>query len=260
VQAVRGGQMIHVSGQAPAGPDGEVLHPGDIVAQTNRVMKQLREVLAQFGAGLGDVVKINRWYAGAGSLEDLEPASLACAAHVEEPGPCATGIPLPAHGDEGVRVKIEAVAMLGEDGRSLPRQHVWPASAWNWHVHLPYKHGLKCADMLFVGGQVSLDKKGEAVHPDDLAAQTHEAMRHIGAVLEELCAGFGDVGKVLTLYAGSCGEADIHTNLSIRSSYFEEPGPATTGVPLPALAYPHMVIEIEVYGRAGGGPVGEGAQ
>ena len=38
-----------------------------------------------------------------------------------------------------------------------------------------------------------------------------------------------------------------NNNLPIRSSYFKEPGPATTGVPLPALAYESMVIEIDAF-------------
>ena len=39
----------------------------------------------------------------------------------------------------------------------------------------------------------------------------------------------------------------LHANLPIRSSYFADPGPATTGVPLPALAYESMVIEIDAF-------------
>ena len=81
-------------------------------------------------------------------------AALACAAHFKEPGPAATGIPIPAHARKGQQIKIEVVAMLGTDGKRLARRHSWPDSLWDWHVHLPYKHGLKCEDMIFLGGQV----------------------------------------------------------------------------------------------------------
>ena len=126
--------------------------------------------------------------------------------------------------------------MLAEDGSRLHKRHVWPDSLWDWTVHLPYKHGLKCADMVFLGGQVSLDKRGVVVNPHDRSAQTHQAMRHIGTILNELGAGYGD-------------EA-LNANLPIRSSYFADPGPATTGVPLPALAYDAMMVEIEVFAMA----------
>jgi enamine deaminase RidA (YjgF/YER057c/UK114 family) len=244
--AVRCGKMIFISGQSPADP-GSGNMAGDIVGQTKQIMDGIGRSLGALGADFDDVVKVNRWYVGRGTVEDFEPAALACAAHFREPGPAATGIPLPRHALPGQQIKIETVAMLGEGGERLPRRHAWPPSLWDWTIHLPYKHGLKCHDMIFLGGQVSLDKQGRAVHPGGLAAQTRQAMIHIGTILKELGAGYDDVCKVIAMYEGDCGERDLHKNLAIRSSFFSDPGPATTGVPLPKLAYPDMVIEIDVF-------------
>lgn len=246
-QAVRCGKMIFVSAQSPLDEKGHVLHPGKIVDQTKQVMAQIGRALAHFGAGFDDVVKLNRWYVGHGTVEDFEPAALACAAHFKEPGPAATGVPIPRHARNGQQIKLEVVAMLGTDGRHLPRRHSWPDSLWDWTVHLPYHHGLKCEEMIFLGGQVSLDKQGRAVSPSDLAAQARQAMIHIGTILRDLGADYGDVCKVIAVYEGQCGGGDLHKNLAIRSSFFKEPGPATTGIPLPVLAYPEMVIEIDVF-------------
>ncbi len=245
-QAVRCGRMIYVSGQSPLYADGAVSDPDDMVAQTKTVMAQHERALSAFGAGFGDVVKINRWYGGQGGLDDFEPAALACAAHFEEPGPAATGIPIPRHARDGMRIKVETVAMLDEDGSHLEREHAWPEGHWDWHVHLPYKHGLKCGNMIFLGGQVSLDQKGNAIEPGMLTEQTHASMENIRRILEMFGAGFDDVVKVLTLYHGDCGEEALNANLPIRSSYFTEPGPATTGVPLPELAYDGMMVEIDI--------------
>jgi enamine deaminase RidA (YjgF/YER057c/UK114 family) len=247
VEGLRCGKMIFISGQSPVDGEGAIVASGDIVSQTTEVMKRISRLLETFGAGFDDVVKINRWYEGHGTIADFEPAALACAAHFKEPGPAATGVPLPLHALEGQMIKIEVVAMLGEDGRHLPRRHAWPESLWDWHVHLPYKHGLKCHDMIFLGGQVSLDKRGRAVHPNRLGDQTRQAMTHVGTILRDLGADYRDVCKVMTVYKGDCGHDELHENLSIRSSFFAEPGPATTGVPLPALGYPEMVIEIDIF-------------
>lgn len=247
---LRCGKMIFVSGQSPVDGRGAVYRPGDIVGQTNQVMAQIGAALAEFGAGFDDVVKVNRWYAGHGTVADFEPAALACARHFREPGPAATGVPIPRHARPGQQIKIEVVAMLGEDGQHLPRCHSWPEGLWDWHVHLPYKHGLKCEDMIFLGGQVALDQQGRAVRPGELTAQTHAAMTHIGSILRDLGAGYDDVCKVTTVYAASSSAEELHSNLSIRSSYFREPGPATTGIPLPTLAYPGMMIEIDVFAMA----------
>jgi enamine deaminase RidA (YjgF/YER057c/UK114 family) len=251
--AVRSGKMIFVSAQAPVDADGVVINPGDIVAQTRQVMTQVGKALAEFGADYDDVVKLNRWYAGDVGVASFEPAALACAAHFREPGPAATGIPIPRHANDAVKIKIAVVAMRGEDGRRLPRRHVWPDSLWDWHVHLPYKHGLQCEEMIFTGGQVSLDERGQAVHPHDLSAQTHQAMVHIGTILKELGADYEDVCKVIAIYAGDCGADALHANLPIRSSYFRDPGPATTGIPMPVLAYDEMMVEIDVFAMKRGG-------
>ena len=64
--------------------------------------------------------------------------------------------------------------------------------------------------------------------------------------------------KLITMYAGGCGAEVLHANLPIRSSYFSEPGPATTGVPeslwdwhvhlaVPVLAYDAMMVEIDAF-------------
>ena len=101
--------------------------------------------------------------------------------------------------------------------------------------------------MIFLGGQVSLDKEQAVVHPDDLTAKTHQAMQHIGTIPTDLGADFDDVCKFMAVYQGDCGAEDLHRNLPIRSSYFNNPGPASTGVSLPALAYDSMVVEIDAY-------------
>ena len=104
--------------------------------------------------------------------------------------------------------------------------------------------------MIFLGGQVSLNQQGEAVHPDDLTAQTHQAMAHIKTILNDLGADYADVCKVMTVYKGDVGADALHANLPVRSSYFPDPGPASTGVPLPVLAYAGMCIEIDIYAMA----------
>lgn len=246
VHALQCAKMIFVSGQSPVTATGEVLFAGDIVTQTKQVMKQHAALLGALGADFDDAVKLNRWYVGHGTEADFEPAALACGAHFGEPGPCGTGIPVPRHAAPGQQIKIELVCMRGEDGARLARRHVWPESLWDWTIDLPYKHGLKCHDMIFLGGQVSLDKGGHAVSPNELGAQTRTAMTHIGTILGELGADYADVCKVIAYYEGECGQDTLHENLAIRSACFAEPGPATTGIPFPRLAYPGMVIEIAV--------------
>jgi reactive intermediate/imine deaminase len=58
-KAVRAGDFVYVSGQVPA-VDGEVV-VGNIVAQTEQVIANIKDVLALADCTLADVVKVNVW-------------------------------------------------------------------------------------------------------------------------------------------------------------------------------------------------------
>lgn len=242
--------MIFSSSLGAVTEGGKVHAPGDILAQSRFVMDKLGEGLKSFGAVHDDAVKINIYYTGAGQFEDWQGAARIRAGYFTEPGPAATGIPVPGHADADVRTRIELIAMLDANGNRMPRTHVWPKDHWDWPIHLPYKHGIKCGNMIFVGGQVALTPRGAVIEPDDLVVQTRISMDNIRKVLQGLGAGFDDVVKVLTFYEAGASADALHKNLKIRSGCFTEPGPASTGIPLPFLAYDTMVIEIEVIAMA----------
>jgi enamine deaminase RidA (YjgF/YER057c/UK114 family) len=57
---ITGGQrMLFCSGQASIGPDGNVLHPGDMAAQLNQSIDNLETVLKEAGFGMENVVRLN---------------------------------------------------------------------------------------------------------------------------------------------------------------------------------------------------------
>ena len=56
---MRAGDYVHVSGQVPT-VDGEVVN-GGIVAQTEQVISNIKEVLALADCGMEDIVKVNCW-------------------------------------------------------------------------------------------------------------------------------------------------------------------------------------------------------
>lgn len=58
-KAVRAGDFVYVSGQVPT-VDGEVI-VGNIVAQTEQVIANIKTVLALAGCTLEDVIKVNVW-------------------------------------------------------------------------------------------------------------------------------------------------------------------------------------------------------
>lgn len=249
-QAVRVGQMVFTSGQTAEDEAGAMRHPGSLARQSRVVLDKLGRLLAGLGCDLNDAVKANVFNVEPGEQEEWKEAALIRASHYREPGPAATGLSLTRLPRPEAMVRYDVIAMRGEDGSRLPRQGVWPTGHWDWPVHLPYRHGLKVGDLVFLGGQVSLTPDGAVIDPGDIEAQTHTAMRNIGKVLAEFGMGMEHLVKVNSFYAGRKGQADLLRNASIRAGYYRPPGPASTGIPFEYLAYRDMLIEVDCVAMA----------
>lgn len=240
------GDMIFTGDISALTPVGQPANPGDITAQTRVMMERLSRALSVAGADMRDTLKLNVFYVSDGTAEDWAASARIRAGYFQDPGPAATGIPVTRFAQGGLMTKIAATAMRGPDGEDLEKSYAWPEGHWDWTTPLPYKHGNRCGRMIHLGGQVSLDSAAEVIDPDDMPAQTRRAMDNIARVLAEFGATLDDVVKVTAFYQGSASAEALHENLRIRSRSFKEPGPATTGIPVPSLVYPQMVIEIEV--------------
>ncbi|HJP29488.1 MAG: RidA family protein [Candidatus Latescibacteria bacterium] len=57
-QAVQVGDTLYISGQGPIDPQGDLVGPDDMAAQSRQVFANMRAVLEEAGALMNDVVKI----------------------------------------------------------------------------------------------------------------------------------------------------------------------------------------------------------
>lgn len=74
-QAVRKGPFVQVSGQGPVDPaSGEYLYPGDVAAQTTRVLENVRAIVEAAGATFDDVVMLRVYLASAGDFAAMNEA------------------------------------------------------------------------------------------------------------------------------------------------------------------------------------------
>ncbi len=173
---------------------------------------------------------------------------------MSSPVPIATAISLPVALPGNRAIQIELMAMLAEDGSPLPKRHSWPDGMWDWPIHLPYKHGLACDGLAFVGGQVSLDAKAEVIDPDHLDRQVVRSLANIDKVL----AGFGGRSRLLHL--------GIYCEVPLGGLGSDDPGAralrdlASGDVPavlagFPYLIYPKMRVEIEAIAELDPDPV-----
>lgn len=108
-QAVAVGNMLYTSGQIGLDPVTGALVEGGIEAQTERVMQNLKGVLAEAGVGFDRVLKTTCFLA---DINDFAAFNAVYSTYFPEDAParsCVQAAALPL----GARVEVECIALLG---------------------------------------------------------------------------------------------------------------------------------------------------
>jgi enamine deaminase RidA (YjgF/YER057c/UK114 family) len=133
---------------------------------------------------------------------------------------------------------------------------------WKWDDRFNYSQGIQIGNSVYVSGQVALDAEGNVVGKGDMKAQTRQALdaegnvvgkgdmkaqtrqalENVKTVLEASGASMEDVVKVTVYVTDISLLAETH---DVRSQFFPDPPPASTGVEISALAFPDLLVEIE---------------
>ena len=108
-QAVRAGDFVFCSGQIPLDPASGQLVEGDVVAQTEQVMRNLDAVLKAAGAGFDRVVKTTIFLVDLGDFARVNETY----AKYFKGGPPARATVQVSALPRGSRVEVEAIAYLG---------------------------------------------------------------------------------------------------------------------------------------------------
>lgn len=100
--------------------------------------------------------------------------------------------------------------------------------------------------MVFVSGQIALDKDGKIVGAGDIRAQATQALQNVKSALAAAGATFADVVKQNT-YVVNLNAESLAAIREVRAQFFPAGDPpASTLVGVTALAMEGLLIEIEV--------------
>jgi enamine deaminase RidA (YjgF/YER057c/UK114 family) len=221
-----------------------ILYPHHLAAQTATTLEHLARILGALGADLDDIVKLSTWYQGDGTRTTWEPAVHQQTEYFTAPGPAVSMLPTPSlpHGE---MTQVDAWAMRGADGNRLARTHASLPTHWQWPGDLSQATGLQCNGLVFVSQQVALDDHGHPIAPGNLMHQTRQVMESTRSVLAAFGLNLDDMVKQNSFYQGKADPATIVSNQRYRSSFYREPAGASTGVPLPCLPLPELMVSVE---------------
>jgi enamine deaminase RidA (YjgF/YER057c/UK114 family) len=108
-----GARLVFTAGACPLDADGRTVAPGDVAAQAEQVMENLRIALHEAGAGLGDVLKSTVYVASA-DRGDLVTAWNVVKRHFGDHDAPSTLLGVTTLGYPDQLVEVEAVATVGE--------------------------------------------------------------------------------------------------------------------------------------------------
>jgi len=104
------------------------------------------------------------------------------------------------------------------------------------------------AKLVYIAGQIALDKEGKVVGAGDMKAQAEQVFKNLDAALTAAGAKFSDVVKMNTYVTDMDKAADVR---EVRAKYFKDATPASTLVQVVRLARPEFMLEIEVVAAVG---------
>lgn len=108
-RAVRVGDTIYVSGTAPVGAGGDIVHVGDVYGQTQRCLEIIVAALGEAGARPEHVVRTRLYVRDAASWEAVGRAHGEVFGHAR---PATTLVEVSGFIHPDILVEIEAVAVL----------------------------------------------------------------------------------------------------------------------------------------------------
>jgi 2-iminobutanoate/2-iminopropanoate deaminase len=107
--AVRAGDLLFVSGIVAVDADGQLVGGDDVVAQTRKVLENMRAVLAAGGCGFADVVKVTIFLTDVDDRPRINPLRQEAFGTTR---PASTLVEVSRLAVPGAKVEIEAVALV----------------------------------------------------------------------------------------------------------------------------------------------------
>lgn len=195
--AFRVGDLVFVSGQLSLDEHGEVRDRGDVTAQAQNCFESLREVLAEAGGTLDDVVEVQSFHTDLRRIDQVFDVAreFFTSDYPAWTAVGSTGLPHP-----DALVSIRAIAHVG-DG---PKETFTPDTL-KWYRDLPASAACKKGDLVFVGGVIPTDADGNVINPGDHEAQARFCWNRVKEIAAWAGGSADDVIEITTFHQDARG-------------------------------------------------------
>jgi len=230
------GGVVFLPTVQPMDDRGDVVGPGDVVAQTRMLFERAGKMLAALGLGFEHVVK---------TVEHITPAARASyrdtaqvrREHLGPVFPAAVGVLMPRLLHREALIQCNFIATRDAPSAVDP--------GWTRYQQLTYSPAVRAGRLLFTSGQGSIDPATDAnVHEGDVVGQAATAYRNVVQLLETAGAEPQNLMKTIE-YVTPAALARYRDVAKVREQLLRKPWPASTGLVCEALLRPEMQIEID---------------
>jgi 2-iminobutanoate/2-iminopropanoate deaminase len=221
--AVRADGLIYLAGTLSQ-------EPGDIKAQTKRVLDNLSQTLQKAGSSIANVASVHVYIKNA---SDFAAMNEVYRTYWPKDPPVRTTIV-----SELVRptalVEMSMVAVPNGGERVVVHPADWIKSP------NPYSYGIRSGDTLFLAGLISRNGKDNSVIEGDMATQTKTALDNAGQILKEAGMSFDNVVSSRVFITDQTKFQEMN---KVYQTYFRKAPPARATVIAP-LTGPQYQVEI----------------
>ena len=111
------GKVLHISGYVSQDAEGNLVGVGDMKAQTDQVLKNIKAVLASVGGHMSDIVRVTVYVTDMSTLSEIHEVR---ADYFQQPYPASTLIQVSRLVRPEYMIEIDAVAVIPFDRVSEP--------------------------------------------------------------------------------------------------------------------------------------------
>lgn len=251
--AIRVGDTIYL-GMSTAASETPAALGADIESQTAHSFETLISRVEDAGAHMADLINLRTYYVydggeGRDVTDYWERMTAVRLRYITDPGPAATALRVAGAPSAHHLIGVDGVATLSTD-----RQRIMPAHSWDWSIPVPLSQGWRVGDTVYVGGQISADRRGRSLGINDALAQSRNALEYIHHVLMDAGQTWSDVVamRVCFKYAEAvAAEQLLATIMSMLRTMIPAPRPTVTALGV-NLLYEGLVLEIDAIARSTG--------